>query len=44
MNLSIEQKHSYIESSLVTSKGEGERWTGSLGLVVATIAFRMDKQ
>ena len=37
-----------LENRLVVSEGEGEDqgmgWTGSLGLVDATIAFGVDKQ
>ena len=47
MNLPTQQKqaHRYREQAVV-AKGEGERvrWTGSSGLVMQTVTFRMDKQ
>ena len=46
MDLSTQQKQTHTEDRLVVAKGEeeGVGWTGSLGFVDATIAFRVDKQ
>ena len=33
MNTSIEKKIMNMENSLVVAKGEGEGWTGNLGLI-----------
>ena len=47
MNLSQNgNRHTDIEDRLVVVKGKGEGvgWPGSLGLVDATIPFRMDMQ
>ena len=35
MNISIEKKFVDMENRVVLAKGEGVRWTGSLGLVDA---------
>ena len=47
MNLSMKQKQIHsIENRLVVAKGEvgGRGWTGSLGLGMQTVIYRVDKQ
>ena len=47
MNLSTEKKQlkeKENKSCVCKGEGEGVEWTGSLGLVVTTIAFGVDKQ
>ena len=46
MNLSTEKKTIDLENRLVVAKGEreGVGFIGSLGLIMQTIAFGMDKQ
>ena len=46
MKLSTEKKLMDLENRLMVAQGEGEGvgWTGSLGLIDQTIAFRVDKQ
>ena len=47
MNLSTKQKDSQTERTdlwLPRGRGKGVAWTGSLGLVVQTITFRLDGQ
>ena len=46
MNLTTGNNCMDLENWLLIAKGEGEGvgWTGSLGLIVQTIAFGVDKQ